>query len=203
MPSRSGVWKFSVDRDKITDEERVQAFARVESSQAKYDLTVTCGKRGAELVIATFEPLGTDAKRIPWSFYGPQPDRRIRLRIDLNPALVPSLEMRGYVNQGQVRPGDISAQFKNLVLALGWLGRLRCRDHGHTNAAGIVEHVTGADGRDDFAKLDPAEFPDARNQLELLDRLFPRKTTVGAPNQRQRFVELFPALAQALVQTPA
>jgi hypothetical protein len=27
--------------------------------------------------------------------------------------------------------------------------------------------------------------------------------TVGAPNQRQRFVELFPALAQALVQTPA
>jgi hypothetical protein len=23
--------------------------------------------------------------------------------------------MRGYVNQGQVRPGDISAQFKNLV----------------------------------------------------------------------------------------
>ena len=39
MPSRSGVWRFSVDRDKITDEERVQAFARVESSQAKYDLT--------------------------------------------------------------------------------------------------------------------------------------------------------------------
>src|SRR5205823_6655151 len=71
-------------------------------------------------------------------------------------------------------------------------GRLRCRDHGHTDAAGIVEHVTGADGRDDFAKLDPAEFPHARNQLELLDRLFPRKTTVGAPNQRQRFVELPP-----------
>jgi hypothetical protein len=40
-------------------------------------------------------------------------------------------------------------------------------------------------------------------KLELLDRLFPRKTTVSAPNQRQRFVELFPALAQALVQTPA
>ena len=66
-----------------------------------------------------------------------------------------------------------------------------------------LEHVTGADGRDDFTKLDPAEFPDARNQLELLDRLFPRKTTVGAPNQRQRFVELFPALAQALAQAPA
>jgi hypothetical protein len=39
--------------------------------------------------------------------------------------------------------------------------------------------------------------------LLALDRLFPRKTTVGAPNQRQRFVELFPALAQALVQTLA
>jgi hypothetical protein len=34
------------------------------------------------------------------------------------------------------------------------------------------------------------------------DRLFPPKTTVGAPNQRQRFVELFPALAQALVKNP-
>jgi predicted acylesterase/phospholipase RssA len=51
------------------------------------------------------------------------------------------------------------------------------------------------DRRDDFAKLDPAEFPDARKQLELLDRLFPRKTTGGAPNQRQRFVERFPASA--------
>jgi hypothetical protein len=51
------------------------------------------------------------------------------------------------------------------------------------------------------AKLDPAEFPDARNQLELLDRLFPRKTTNGAPNQRRRFVGWFPA--SALVQTPA
>jgi hypothetical protein len=40
-------------------------------------------------------------------------------------------------------------------------------------------------------------------KLELLDRLFPRKTTVGAPNQREHFVELFPTLAQALVQTLA
>jgi len=40
-------------------------------------------------------------------------------------------------------------------------------------------------------------------KLELLGRPFPRETTVGAPKQRQRFVELFPALAQALVQTPA
>ena len=46
---------------------------------------------------------------------------------------------------------------------------------------------------DAFAELDPAEFPDASNQLELLDRLFPRKTTAGAPKQRQRFVEWFPA----------
>src|SRR5262249_25332435 len=36
---------------------------------------------------------------------------------------------------------------------------------------------------DAFAELDPAEFPDASNQLELLDRLFPRKTTAGAPKQ--------------------
>ena len=103
LPSRSGVWRFSVDKDKITDEERVQAFARIESSQAKYDLTVACGKRGGEFVIATFDALGTDAEQIPWSFYGPKTDRRIRLRIHLNPALGASLEMRGYVNQGQVR----------------------------------------------------------------------------------------------------
>ena len=103
-----------------------------------------------------------------------------------------SLEWRAAVAQDRARPGEST-----------WLWRLRCRDHGHTGAAAIVEDDTGADGRDDFAELDPAEFPDARNQLELLDHLFPRKTTVGALNQRQRFVELFPALAQALVQTPA
>jgi hypothetical protein len=92
----------------------VQAFARVESSEAKYDLTVTCGKSGGGLVITTFERLGTDAKRIPWSFYGPKRSRPIRLRIDSNPAFGASLEIRGYVNQGQVRPAD-SAQFGNLV----------------------------------------------------------------------------------------
>src|SRR5262249_46005886 len=42
------------------------------------------------------------------------------------------------------------------------------------------------------AMHDPAEFRDARNRLELLDRLFPRKTTVGAPNLPQLFVESFP-----------
>ena len=115
LPSRSGVWRFSVDKDKITDEERVQALAHIESSQAKYELTVTCGKRGGELVVTTFDPLGTDAKRIPWSFYDSKPDRRIRLRIDSNPALGASLEMRGYVNQGQVRLADMNALFENLV----------------------------------------------------------------------------------------
>jgi hypothetical protein len=39
-----------------------------------------------------------------------------------------------------------------------------------------------------------------RTVIKLLDRLFSRKTTVGAPNQRRRsFVEWFPA--SALVQT--
>ena len=42
------------------------------------------------------------------------------------------------------------------------------------------------------AKLDPAEFPDARNQLELLDRLFPRKTTGDAPNQRRSLRRIVP-----------
>ena len=35
MPSRRGAWRFSLDKDKITDEERVQAFASIGSSQAK------------------------------------------------------------------------------------------------------------------------------------------------------------------------
>ena len=113
MPSRNGPWRFSFDKDKITDEERVQASTQVENSQAKYDLAVTCGRHGGEFVITTFEPVGTDAKRIPWGLYSS--DRRIQLRIDLNPAFGASLEMRGYVNQGQVRPADIRAQFKNLV----------------------------------------------------------------------------------------
>jgi hypothetical protein len=54
------------------------------------------------------------------------------------------------------------------------------------------------DRRDDFAKLDPAEFPDARKQVELLDRLFPRKTPGGAPNQRDCFVEWLPAVSPGL-----
>ena len=82
MPTRRGAWRFSLDKDKITDEERVQAFASIGSSQAKYDLAVTCGRFGAELVITTFESVGTEPKRLPWRFYGPTLDKDIRLRID-------------------------------------------------------------------------------------------------------------------------
>jgi len=102
-----------------------------------------------------------------------------------------SPEWRAAVAQDRARPGEST-----------WLGRLRCRDHGHTGAAGIVEHVTGADGRDDFAKLDPAESPDARNQLELLDRLFPRKTKVGAPNQRQQLRRIVPRVGAGARPNP-
>jgi hypothetical protein len=44
------------------------------------------------------------------------------------------------------------------------------------------------DRRDDFAKLPPDEFPQAREQLQLLDRLFPR-VTQGTPGAYQRFDE--------------
>jgi hypothetical protein len=115
MPSQSGGWKFLFETDKITDEERVRAGALVEGSQARYELTLVCQRTGGELRITTFVPSGTDAKRIQWILDGPAPDRRIRLRIDSNPAFGASLEMRGYVNQGQVRLADISVQFENLV----------------------------------------------------------------------------------------
>jgi hypothetical protein len=113
MPSQKGAWRFAFDVDKMTDEERVRAFAQIESSQARYDLTVTCGRRGGELVIATFQPLSTDPKGIPWHFDGPKPDKNIRLRFDSNAAFGARLEGRSYVNQGQVIPAD-STQFKNL-----------------------------------------------------------------------------------------
>jgi len=103
-----------------------------------------------------------------------------------------SPEWRAAVAQDRARPGEST-----------WLGDYDA-EIMDTQAPQVSSSTSPEpDGRDDFAKLDPAEFPDARNQLELLDRLFPRKTTVDAPNQRQRFVELFPALVQALVQTPA
>jgi N-acetylmuramoyl-L-alanine amidase len=74
------------------------------------------------------------------------------------------------------------------------------RDHS-VSRSGISHDLLPIRPRRRFCELGFARFPDARNQLELVDRLFPCKTPVGAPNQRQRFVELFPALAQALVQT--
>jgi predicted acylesterase/phospholipase RssA len=47
------------------------------------------------------------------------------------------------------------------------------------------------DRRDDFAKLDPKEFPKAREQVALLDELFPRATNGGAPVQFRSFSERF------------
>jgi Patatin-like phospholipase len=47
------------------------------------------------------------------------------------------------------------------------------------------------DRRDDFAKLDPAEFPKAREQVALLDELFPRVTKNGATGQVASFSEWF------------
>jgi hypothetical protein len=47
------------------------------------------------------------------------------------------------------------------------------------------------DRRDDFAKLDIDEFPEAREHAELLDQLFPRATH-GAPGLHHRFVDWLP-----------
>ena len=116
LPSQRGVWRFVFDKDIITDDERVQAFASVDGSQAKYELTIACNKQGGKLVIATFQPLGTDPKPIPWNIYDPKRDKNIRLRIDSSPAFGASLEIRGYVNQGQVIGVD-GAQFEKLLLS--------------------------------------------------------------------------------------
>jgi hypothetical protein len=47
--------------------------------------------------------------------------------------------------------------------------------------------------RDDFAKLDPDDFPKMREQVALLDRLFPRVPEDGPPAQHRRFVDRLPA----------
>jgi hypothetical protein len=47
------------------------------------------------------------------------------------------------------------------------------------------------DRRDDFAKLDPEEFPKAREQATLLDELFPRVTEGSAPGEFRSFSERF------------
>jgi patatin-like phospholipase len=47
------------------------------------------------------------------------------------------------------------------------------------------------DRRDDFAKLDPKEFPKAQEQVAFLDELFPRVTNGGALAQFRSFSEWF------------
>jgi hypothetical protein len=49
------------------------------------------------------------------------------------------------------------------------------------------------DRRDDFAKLDPAEFPRMREQIAVLDRLFPRATRAGSANRSRCFADWLPA----------
>ena len=68
-----------------------------------------------------------------------------------------------------------------------WLGRLRCRDHGHTGAAGIVEHVTGADGRDDFATAVRAS--QTRRRSLLLRRTGPSRQTYFQPLTGEEFFQ--------------
>jgi hypothetical protein len=55
------------------------------------------------------------------------------------------------------------------------------------------------DRRDDFAHLNPAEFPEVREQIDLLDQLFPRVTTGGPPGQYRRLAEWLP---EAPVRSP-
>jgi predicted acylesterase/phospholipase RssA len=55
------------------------------------------------------------------------------------------------------------------------------------------------DRRDDFAKLDIAEFPHARQQAELLDQLFPRVTPSGPPGQKYHFADWLLAPADSPV----
>ena len=98
----------------------MRAVGLVEGSQARYELSVACRRNSGELRITTFEPSGTDAKRIQWSPYGPEPDRRIRLRIDSNPAFAMVLKMHGYANEGQVKFAEADAEFEHLVMALNF-----------------------------------------------------------------------------------
>lgn len=96
---------------KITDEEWARAVAFVEGSEAKYELSVACRRRGAEMVIATFEKRGSGSKRIPWIIDGSAASRRIQMRIDQDRAFTSVLIMHGYGNQGQI----ISPEVQNIV----------------------------------------------------------------------------------------
>ena len=108
LPARSGAWQFKFDTDKLTDEERVQALADAEGTQAKYELMIVCRSRAPELLISAFETVGTEGKKIPWNIddvgppYEPSAYKRIRLRIDTNPAFTARLNMHGYGNEGRM-----------------------------------------------------------------------------------------------------
>jgi hypothetical protein len=114
LPTRQGSWEFMFDRDKMTDEERVQAVGHVEASQAKYELSVICRRTGPEFLIATFQSQGTESKRIPWhiDITGPAVSEPIRLRIDSDPALAVRFTLRSYGNQGEV---DVRAALNKIL----------------------------------------------------------------------------------------
>ena len=115
FPFRNGAWTFVFGMDKLTDEEWTQAVAVVEGSQAKYELSLACRGHGLELRISTFENRTLDSKRIPWHIDGPAPYRRIRMRIDHDPAFTSMLVMRGYGNEGQVIFTGNDAQLSNIL----------------------------------------------------------------------------------------
>ena len=113
LPHRSGAWVFKFETDKLTDDEVVRAFGSVDSSQAKYELTVSCRSRGPEMLVSIFESGGTAGKRIPWNIDSGH--RRVRDHTSpdrLDPAFTAQLFMRGYGNQGQL---DLKAEFHNLL----------------------------------------------------------------------------------------
>ena len=116
LPARSGAWQFKFDTDKLTDEERVQALAHAEGTQAKYELMIVCRSRAPELLISALETVGTEGKKIPWDIddVGPPNEpsayKRIRLRIDTNPAFTARLHMHGYRNEGRM---DLKEEFEN------------------------------------------------------------------------------------------
>ena len=93
---------------------------------------------------------------------------------------------------------------KRFLLALYQIIAHRRRErlfpHETTAYRALGYHTTFClfDRRDDFPNSILRSF-----RMRAINWGWSTKTTVGAPNQRQRFVELFPALAQALVQTPA
>jgi hypothetical protein len=112
LPARNGVWKFKFDTDKLTDEERVQAVADVEGTQAKYQLTIACRDHSSELLISTSETEKPEPKTIPWNVEDLGGFEQIRLRIDASPAFAARLNMRGNWSQGQV---DIGVRLWDLV----------------------------------------------------------------------------------------